>query len=235
MIWSGIEYGIDLIIFQDLANVIFENGLVLYDLGKPVSCLFALEIFDDFWAASVIKNQQVVGLVGMRDNAPQAATAPKAQFAIGRVFAFQPEVLYSQRGAKSREDDPATKLDLNYVQIPLLLMARLGSRESPIYPILYAGPQVAFETRCQVTGESEGVSLSVGCDDPLLDGELETNQTEYGVVFGGGFEVLYSRLTVQLDVRYQLGLTNLNDAEDASDVSVKSRLWSFMLGFGVPM
>lgn len=158
-----------------------------------------------------------------------------AQFAIGRVFAFQPEVLYSQRGATSREDDPATKLDLNYIQIPLLLMARLGSRESPIYPILYAGPQVAFETRCQVTGESEGVSLSLGCDDPLLDGELETNQTEYGVVFGGGFEVLYSRLTVQLDVRYQLGLTNLNDAEDASDVSVKSRLWSFMLGFGVPM
>lgn len=158
-----------------------------------------------------------------------------AQFTIGSVFAFQPEVLYSQRGAKSRDDDPATKLNLNYIQIPLLLMARLGSRESPIYPILYAGPSVAFETRCQVTGENEGVSLSLSCDDPLLDGELQTKETEYGVVFGGGFEFLYSRLTVQLDVRYNLGLTNLNDSENASEVSAKSRVWSFMLGFGVPM
>lgn len=158
-----------------------------------------------------------------------------AQFGIGRVFAFQPEVLYSQRGAKSRNDDPATKLNLNYIQLPLLLMARLGSRESPIYPIVYAGPQVAFEMRCQATGESDGVSLSLDCDDPLLGGELQTKKTEYGVVFGGGFEILYSRLTVQLDVRYNLGLTNLNDAENASEVSVKSRVWSFMLGFGVPM
>lgn len=158
-----------------------------------------------------------------------------AQFTIGSVFAFQPEVLYSQRGAKSRDDDPATKLNLNYIQLPLLLMARLGSRESPIVPTLYAGPQVSFEMRCQVTGESEGVSLGLDCDDPLLDGELQTKKTEYGLVFGGGFEFLYSRLTVHLDVRYNLGLTNLNDSSNASEVSVKSRVWSFMLGFGVPI
>jgi hypothetical protein len=158
-----------------------------------------------------------------------------AQFGIGRVFALQPEVLYSQRGAKTRGDDSATKLNLNYVQIPLLLMARLGSRESPIYPILYAGPQIALETRCQVTGEDEGVSVGLDCDDPLLDGELKTNSTEYGVVFGGGFELLYSRLTVQLDLRYQLALTNLNDTADSAEVAVKSRVWSLMLGFGVPL
>ncbi len=158
-----------------------------------------------------------------------------AQFGIGSIFAVQPEVLYSRRGAKSRDEDPATKLNLDYVEIPLLLMARLGSRESPMYPILYAGPSVAFETRCSVTGEGDGSSVSLDCDNPQLDGALETTKTNFGLVFGGGFEILYSRLTIQLDARYNLGLTNLNDADDAADVSVKSRAWSFMLGLGIPL
>jgi len=158
-----------------------------------------------------------------------------AQFAFGQHFAVQPEVFYSKKGARSRDEDPATTLNLNYVEIPVLLMTRLASRESPLYPILYAGPSVSFETRCQVTGEEDGVSVSLDCDDSLLGGELQTAKTDFGIVFGGGFEILYSRLTVQLDARYNLGLTNLNDAADASEVSVKSRGWSFMLGVGVPI
>ena len=158
-----------------------------------------------------------------------------AQIGIGSKFALQPEVFYSQNGAKSQSDDPSIKLNLNYIRVPLLLMARLSSRESPMYPILYAGPQVAFETRCQVTGEDDGVSVSFDCDSPELDDALRTKTTDFGLVFGGGFEILYSRLTVQLDARYNLGLTNLNDAENTSEVSVKSRGWSFMLGLGIPI
>ncbi len=104
-----------------------------------------------------------------------------------------------------------------------------------MYPILYGGPSVAFETRCSVTGEGDGSSVSLDCDDPQLDGALETTKTNFGLVFGGGFEILYSRLTIQLDARYNLGLTNLNDADDAAEVSVKNRTWSFMLGLGIPV
>jgi hypothetical protein len=157
------------------------------------------------------------------------------QFGIGRIFALQPEVLYSQRGAKSRGIDPATKLNQNYNEIPRLLMARLSSRESPIYPLLYAGPTVAFPTRCRVTEEGGGTSESFDCDDPQADGALEPTKTDFGLVFGGGFEILYSRLTIQLDARYNFGLTNLNDSADAEQVSVKLRTWSFMLGLGIPL
>jgi len=158
-----------------------------------------------------------------------------AQFTIGKIFAIQPEFFYSQEGAKLQDTDPAVKLNLNYFEIPLLLMARLASRESPIYPILYTGPSVAFQSRCQVTGQEGGVSVSFDCDDPLLEGGLETEKTDFGVVFGGGFEILYSKLTIQHDARYNLGLTNLNASEDAAEVSVKSRGWAFMLGLGVPL
>lgn len=150
-------------------------------------------------------------------------------------FALQAEALYSQNGAMTEGDEGEVKLNLNYLRVPVLLMARFTSRESPMYPILYAGPQVAFQTRCQVTGEQEGVSESLGCDDPELDDPLETKSVEFGLVFGGGLEFLFSRLTAQLDARYNFGLTNLNAAASSSEVSVKNRGWSFMLGVGIPL
>ena len=102
-----------------------------------------------------------------------------------------------------------------------------------MYPILYAGPQVAFETRCQVSGKEDGVSASYACDSEELDEPLDTSNVEFGLVFGGGFEMLFSRLTVQLDARYNLGLTNINGGTDASTVSAKNRGWAFMLGLGM--
>jgi hypothetical protein len=149
-------------------------------------------------------------------------------------FTLQGEVLYSQNGAKVPGEDPEVQIDLNYIRVPILFMARLASRESPMYPILYAGPQVALQTRCGVSGESDGVSASFACDSEELDEPLETNNVEFGVVFGGGFEVLLSKLTVQLDARYNLGLTNINGGTDASTVSVHNRGWSFALGLGMP-
>ena len=169
------------------------------------------------------------------DNHTDFLVGAFAQFGIGHTFAVQLEGFYSQKGGKTRNDDTAAKLNLNYIELPLLLMARLSSRESPMYPILYVGPSVAIETRCNVTGEDGGVSRSVGCDDPELEGELTTTKTDFGIVFGGGFEILYSRLTIQLDARYNLGLTNLYNAQDAAEVSLKSRTWSFMLGLGIPV
>jgi hypothetical protein len=150
-------------------------------------------------------------------------------------FALQAEALYSQNGAKSQGGDPEVTLNLNYLRVPVLLMARLSSGESRLHPILYAGPQVAFETRCQVTGEQDGVSMSFGCDDPELDDPVETKSIEFGLVFGGGLEIPFSRLTAHVDVRYNLGLTNLNSGTDAGEVSVKNRGWSFMLGLGLPL
>ena len=158
-----------------------------------------------------------------------------AEFALGPKFAIQPEVYYSKNGADARSGDPDVKLGLDYIRVPVLLMARLSSRESLMYPILYAGPQVAFETACSVSGSTDAASVSVDCDDPSLDGGLRTKGTDFGLVFGGGFEMLFSRLTVQLDARYNLGLTNLNDTPDSGEVSARSRGWSFLAGFGVPI
>jgi hypothetical protein len=149
-------------------------------------------------------------------------------------FALQGEVDYSQNGAKAQGEDPASELSLNYLRVPVLVMARLGSGKRTATPILYFGPQVAFETRCQVTTQENGASESFDCDSPELDAPLETNLVEFGLVFGGGLDILLGGLKMQLDARYNLGLTNLNGGTDASVVSVKNRGWSFTVGLGKP-
>jgi len=151
----------------------------------------------------------------------------------GDWFALQGEVIYSRNGAKVQGEDPAIELDLDYVRVPVLVMARLAFKERTVYPMLYAGPQLAFEARCQVTSEEGGVSASYDCDSEELDDPLETNNVEFGFVFGGGLEFLFDRWIMQLDARYNLGLTNLNGGTDASVVSVKNRGWSFSLGLGL--
>lgn len=149
-------------------------------------------------------------------------------------FTMQGEVLYSQNGARVRGGDPATELKINYIRVPVLLMARLGSWEGATHPILYAGPQLAFETKCEVSGEEDGASASFACDSEELGEPLETNNVEFGLVFGGGLEIPLSRLSVQLDARYNLGLSNINGGTDASSVSLKNRGWSFTAGLAMP-
>jgi hypothetical protein len=149
-------------------------------------------------------------------------------------FTMQGEVVYSQNGAKLQDEGPATELKLDYLRVPVLFMVRLGSTENPVDPIVYAGPQLAFETRCQVATDENGVSTSLACNSEELDRALDTNKVEFGLVFGGGVEMPLSSFVMQLDARYNLGLTNVNGGTDASGVSLKNRGWSFSVGVGKP-
>ena len=149
-------------------------------------------------------------------------------------FTLQGEVIYSRNGAQAQGDDPALELKLDYIRVPVLFMARLGSAESRARPMLYAGPQVAFETRCQIDGEEAGESMSLGCRSEELDEPIKTNLVEFGLVFGGGLEIPLGKPVLQLDARYNLGLSNLNAGTDASEVSVENRGWSFAAGIGLP-
>jgi len=151
----------------------------------------------------------------------------------GDWFALQGEVIYSRNGAQTQGEDQAGTIALDYVRVPVVAMARFAFRERNVYPMLFAGPQLAFEARCKVTREEDGVSESFDCDSEELDDPLETNNVEFGLVFGGGLELLIDRWIMQIDARYNLGLTNLNGGTDASVVNVENRGWSFSLGLGL--
>ncbi len=157
------------------------------------------------------------------------------QFPIGDLFAIQPEFLYSPKGAQLSEDEVTASINLKYFEIPVLLMARIPTNGN-LRPLFYVAPVVAFESSCKLAASGEGVSIDVDCDaagDATGgDFELKTKSTDFGMAFGVGLEVNLDAIVLQLDGRYNLGLTNVNDTSGAEEVSVKNRTWQFFLGFG---
>jgi len=148
------------------------------------------------------------------------------QTGLGGVFALQAEALYTPRGANGK-DGNAT-LELSYIDVPLLFLVRVPAGDAAIQPILYAGPVVSFETKCQLKSEG-GTSLDCGSETGDL---FRTKSPDFSGAFGGGFEVFMGRYTLQLDIRYTLGFVNIDDTSEGLAGSAKNRTWSFYIGLG---
>ena len=54
--------------------------------------------------------------------------------------------------------------------------------------------------------------------------------TDFSAVFGTGLEYAMNKITLILDVRYNLGFTNINIKGE--ETSIKNKAWMFMLGIG---
>lgn len=118
-----------------------------------------------------------------------------AQVNASPYFAIQPEVVYSSQGTKYTLGNQEHNLKMDYVNIPVMLQAKVGGG-------LYAqaGPQL-------------GILLSV--EDKV--GDVETGffnkedfkKTDVAVGFGLGYSGVSP---IGIDARYNLGLTNINEA-----------------------
>jgi hypothetical protein len=129
---------------------------------------------------------------------------------VNDLFAFQPEVLFSQQGAKVEDGSDEGKIKLDFLQVPLLARFKLGSN-SPAH--LLVGPSFGFRTKAEV--ESNGETEDIKDDVERMDVGLVT-----GVAVNAGPAVV--------DARYTWGLRNLDKSDDPGNV--KSRVFSVSVG-----
>lgn len=143
-------------------------------------------------------------------------------------FSFQPEILYVQKGTKvavtEGEVTGTVKFNLDYLEIPLLLMYSFQKENSKLIPSIFAGPFIGFNL-------SAKEKVKIPGEEYTYDFKDEIKNLEYGVTVGMGLAKKMSKLTLHADIRYDLGLSNI--AEDTEgDFSIKNRTWLFMLGIG---
>lgn len=154
-----------------------------------------------------------------------------AGFGIGRYFSIQPEVLYSQKGFKYVGDVGELNAKLDYLEVPVLFRVTYDVGEAgDVAPTAYVGASVGFEVSCKLSNQL----LNLSCPD--LPGEVlnvSRKKTDFSTVFGGGLDINLDLLVVVLDVRYNLGLTNLLGS--AFETTAKNRAWYFMAGAGIPL
>lgn len=134
------------------------------------------------------------------------------EFAPDGAFGFQTGLIYSRKGASGDgEEGLETDIDLDYLEVPVLLVANIPTDGAPIRPRLYGGGSLNFEVSCDVSASDGDTDVSADCDE----GDVFERQTfDFGLRFGGGVDVEVSpSAAVTLDVGYDLGLTDIAEAE----------------------
>ena len=155
------------------------------------------------------------------DNKTGLVAGAFAEFMIGNLFAIQPEVLYSQKGAKASPAGDEYKLKGAYVEIPVLLKINIPIEGSKVHPHVYAGPAVGFKASCKVSGTDVNADCESQEVETLLGFPLVIASTDFGVAFGGGVSVDVGGAEVGVDVRYTLGLTSIDDEVDPYHITNK--------------
>lgn len=112
---------------------------------------------------------------------------------LSKQMAFQPEVVYSSQGAKYTSLGTETTINLNYINVPLLLqyMFDNGFR-------LQVGPQVGFLA-----------SAKSKTNNSTIDIKSSIKSIDLGLAMGLGY--IDPKSGFGVDVRYNLGLSNINE------------------------
>jgi hypothetical protein len=162
------------------------------------------------------------------DNLTKPVFGAFLAFNLNKSFAIQPEVYYLTQGGiwQSESDLVTTKWvgTYNYLHIPVLAKVRFMT-DKKLSPIIFAGPALGF--------------LLSAHEKYYVDGALNYSKsiktwfkkTNFSVVFGGGVEYKLDKLLLVLDIRYDLGLANI-DLSDIPTDTLKTRSLMFMVGVG---
>jgi hypothetical protein len=126
-----------------------------------------------------------------------------ANIGITRMFAFQPELLYSQKGSKVADvTDFSTRL--NYLDVPLSFHVNADGL------FFEAGPQVGF----LLSAKSEAGNTSV-------DVKSATNSVDFGYLAGLGYQ---RKTGPGIGLRYNGSFNNIPKSVSVGGVTVQNRI-----------
>lgn len=143
-------------------------------------------------------------------------------YQFNNLFAIQPEVYYSMKGATYTESGAELTVSLDYIEIPLLLKLIIPLEGSKIRPSIFAGPAIGFNTTHKMKVEYNGQTVEMDIPD--------TKSTDFSLVFGGGLSFMAGKNELGVDIRYILGLSTIDNSSDPYDL--KNNVINFNAYFG---
>lgn len=139
----------------------------------------------------------------------------EADLAVDDKFSIRPGIVYSGQGADYSDSEFSGTVNLDYLNVPVL-----ASYEVADGLTLQAGPQVGF--LLSATDKEDG--------EPDMDVKEFVKSTDIGLNFGLGYELANG---LNINARYNLGLTDLNDDADleAEGVNWKNSVIQVSIGY----
>ncbi len=159
------------------------------------------------------------------------------KYGFNKLLAVQMELLFTQKGYKveATQNGNTTKhfLRINYLEIPL--MAKVT------YPL---GKFVVFGNVGPYLGVGlnglEGDIPDAGINQPIYYGEGGYQNIDFGFAFGAGFGYKIGIGEIILDLRYDLGLSDIHNVSSSTKntsgyVKNSNRNFGIALGFLMPL
>jgi len=156
-------------------------------------------------------------------------------YSINEMFAVQPEVLYTMKGAKWEEDILGETLELTanytYLEIPVLAKFTIPTQGN-ISPNLFVGPALGILMSAKEKVEWAGESDEEDVKDAM-------KSTDFGLVFGAGVSIGMPHSAITIDGRYTMGLGTIAEEEtyeydgyeETCECDVKNSVISFAVGY----
>lgn len=132
-----------------------------------------------------------------------------ATIPVVKYLAIQPEVNYFRKGRSNETNELATEIKtdylLHYLQVPVLLQYRNAEVFQKAGSAFYvnAGPYASFllSNKTRVNGDSEATAVEV----------KESSKADWGASLGVGFQLPVQKQKFNCDLRYDMGLTELDN------------------------
>jgi hypothetical protein len=129
------------------------------------------------------------------------------EYRLSETLSLQPEILYSQKGAKSVRTSTIQRREfltnLNYIEVPLLLKLTSRTEEGSVLPGIYAGLAWGYAVLTRTTLEIDGARETEDIGEMI-------RSTDVGFVLGGEITVPAGSINLGFGIRYTIGLTNIS-------------------------
>ena len=130
----------------------------------------------------------------------------------GKFLSVQMELLFAQKGFKIKETESGVTVKawttVNYLEIPLLLKFSLPA--GPVVIFANVGPSFGIGLTGKIATEPDlGMDQKVSFDDGGL------KRFDFGLLFGAGAGIKVGPGLIYLDLRYGLGISDINNVTDA--------------------
>jgi len=130
-----------------------------------------------------------------------------ATIPVYKSFAIQPELNYVRKGRSNETTELNTTVEtdfmLHYLQVPVLFQYRNDQMLNKSGSVFYinAGPYAAFvlNTQTRISGDNEGTPVPVS----------DSKNTDWGTTFGIGFQTPIFKKDICFDLRYDMGLSEI--------------------------
>ncbi len=136
------------------------------------------------------------------------------EYQLNDFFGVAAELLYSNQGMQSKEEGVKVKMNMDYLNIPVLAKLYVAEGLS-----LDVGPQFGFLMSAKMKGEEDGVSVSADIKD-------EFNSTDVSAALG----LTYNIGQFMIQARYNLGLTDVVKNNEGDD-KLKNNVIQLGVGF----